>query len=426
MSEAITFGGIGYGYRRRLAALLPAIDLVYFMLVWPLVYARGYVPADLSSGPMAEAQPAFLNRLFFPGVAILAVVLLIAERHRIGRFRLFGACLLICFFGYLALTAAWALAPATTLTRLSLYVLLVIGLIPAVLLADSLDEILRPMFWVTAVAMVVNVVSVALVPTTSIGFPGIYTHKNTLGANAVIAGFFAVYALTRADHRLRVAGFLCLPAVLGLLLISQSKTSLGLLLLVPPAALLAVATRRRLRIALPILMVVLTVPATFLVAGGVPGFDYRDVSRVVSGDPTFTGRTEIWKFSAAQIAERPLTGWGFQSFWGIGPGSPATRMTDTFIARAPHSHNGYIDMMLEGGVIAVSMLIVIVLMIAWWIDRLIDRDAGAGFLMTSCLLYMLWQNLFETDWLHGMTTSNVVLMLMMLSAVALRNGRALT
>ncbi len=426
MSDTVIHGGIGQGYRRRLAALLPAMDLAYLMLVWPLVYARGYVPADLSSGPVAEAQPALLNRLFFPGLAALAVILLIAERHRIGRLRLLGSCLLIAFFGYLALTSAWALVPATVLTRLSLYVLLLISLIPAALLVDRLDDILRPMFWVTVAAVAVNVASIAVVHTTSIGFPGIYTHKNTLGANATIAGLFAIYALTRADHRIRVAGFLCLPAILGLLLISESKTSLGLLLLVPPAALFAVATRRRLRIALPILMVVLTIPAAFLVSGGVPGFDYRDISRVVSGDPSFTGRTDLWKFSASQIAERPMTGWGFQSFWGIGPASPATKMTDTFIARAPHSHNGYIDMALEGGLIAVSLFLSIILMVAWWIDRLVDRDVGAGFLMTSCLLYMLWQNLFETDWLHGTTTSNVLLMLMMVSAVALRNGRSLT
>jgi O-antigen ligase len=417
MSGTIAFSGLGQGYRRRLAVLLPAVDLAYFMILWPLVYAKDYVPADLATGgAVAEVQPGLLNRLFFPGLAALSVILMIAERHRLGRFRLFGLCLIVAFFGYLGLTAAWALAPMTTLTRLSLHILLLIGLAPALLLAERMDDILRPMVWVAVAAVAVNVLSVAVVPTTSIGFPGIYPHKNTLGANAAIAGLFAVYALTRADHRMRLAGFLTLPAIAGLMIISESKTSLGILLLAPPAAILAVAVRRRLRIALPILMVVLTIPAAFLLGGGFSGFDYRDVSRVVSGDPTFTGRTDLWKFSAAHIAERPLTGWGFQSFWGIGPASPAARMTDTFIAHTPHSHNGYLDMALEGGLIASVLFLMIILMIARWIDRLVDRDVGAGILMASCLLYLLWQNLLETDWLHGMTTANVLLMLLMLSA----------
>jgi len=417
MSETIAFSGLGQGYRRRLAVLLPAVDLAYFMILWPLVYAKDYVPADLATGgAVAEVQPGLLNRLFFPGLAALSVILMIAERHRLGRFRLFGLCLIVAFFGYLGLTAAWALAPVTTLTRLSLHILLLIGLMPALLLAERMDDILRPMVWVAVAAVAINVLSIAVVSTTPIGFPGIYPHKNTLGANAAIAGLFAIYALTRADHRMRLVGFLTLPAVAGLMIISESKTSLGILLLAPPAAILAVAIRRRLRIALPILMVVLTIPAAFLLGGGFSGFDYRDVSRLVSGDPTFTGRTDLWKFSAAHIAERPLTGWGFQSFWGIGPASPAARMTDTFIAHTPHSHNGYLDMALEGGMIALVLFLMIILMIARWIDRLVDRDVGAGILMASCLLYLLWQNLLETDWLHGMTTANVLLLMLMLSA----------
>ncbi len=417
MSETIAFSDLGQGYRRRLAVLLPAVDLAYFMILWPLVYAKDYVPADLATGgAVAEVQPGLLNRLFFPGLAALSVILMIAERHRLGRFRLFGLCLIVAFFGYLGLTAAWALAPMTTLTRLSLHILLLIGLMPALLLAERIDDILRPMVWVAVAAVAINVLSIAVVSTTPIGFPGIYPHKNTLGANAAIAGLFAIYALTRADHRMRLVGFLTLPAVAGLMIISESKTSLGILLLAPPAAILAVAIRRRLRIALPILMVVLTIPAAFLLGGGFSGFDYRDVSLLVSGDPTFTGRTDLWKFSAAHIAERPLTGWGFQSFWGIGPASPAARMTDTFIAHTPHSHNGYLDMALEGGMIALVLFLMIILMIARWIDRLVDRDVGAGILMASCLLYLLWQNLLETDWLHGMTTANVLLLMLMLSA----------
>ena len=110
MSGTIALSGLGQGYRRRLAVLLPAIDLAYFMILWPLVYAKDYVPADLATGgAVAEVQPGLLNRLFFPGLAALSVILMIAERHRLGRFRLFGLCLIVAFFGYLGLTAAWAL-----------------------------------------------------------------------------------------------------------------------------------------------------------------------------------------------------------------------------------------------------------------------------------------------------------------------------
>ena len=416
-----------HGYRTRVAVLLPAVALAYFMLIWPLIYARQYVPADLATGAVVATAPApILNRLVFPVLAALAMVLMVAERRRLGRFDLFGGLLVAGFLGYLGLTAAWSLVPGTTLSRLSLHLLLLISLTPAVLLAERLDDILKPMVWVAVAVLVVNVLSIAVIPSSRIGFPGIYSHKNTLGANAVIAGLFALYAVSRADHRMRLAGLVALPFTALLLHLSQSKTSLGLLILSPLAATAAVLVRRHLRIAMPILMVVLTVPAVFLLAGGVPGFSFRSLSMMVSGDSTFTGRTQLWTFALAHIAEKPWTGWGFQSFWGIGPASPAARMTESFIGVAPHAHNGYLDMLLQGGVVALVLFLSILLVFAWWIDKVADRDGPAGAFLAALLLYIMWQNLLETDWLQGMTTLNTLLLLLIVAAITRRNGRLLT
>ena len=414
------------GYRHRVVVLLPAVALAYFMLIWPLIYARQYIPADLATGAVVAPAAPILNRLVFPVLAALAMVLTVAERRRLGRLDLFGGLLVAGFLGYLGLTAAWSLVPGTTLSRLSLHLLLLISLAPAVLLAERLDDILKPMVWVAMAVLVVNVLSIAVIPSSRIGFPGIYSHKNTLGANAVIAGLFALYAVSRADHRMRLAGFVALPFTALLLYLSQSKTSLGLLVLAPLAAVVAALARRYLRIALPILMVVLTVPAIFLLGGGVPGFDFRDLSMIISGDTTFTGRSELWTFALAHIAEKPWTGWGFQSFWGIGPASPAARMTDSFIGVAPHAHNGYLDMLLQGGGVALALFLSILLMIAWWIDKVADRDGPAGAFLAAVLFYILWQNLLETDWLQGMTPLNTLLLLLMVAAIARRNGRLLT
>ncbi|MBS1183081.1 MAG: putative exopolysaccharide production protein (ExoQ-like) [Proteobacteria bacterium] len=414
------------GYRHRVVVLLPAVALAYFMLIWPLIYARQYIPADLATGAVVAPAAPILNRLVFPVLAALAMALMVAERRRLGRFDLFGGLLVAGFLGYLGLTAAWSLVPGTTLSRLSLHLLLLISLAPAVLLAERLDDILKPMVWVAMAVLVVNVLSIAVIPSSRIGFPGIYSHKNTLGANAVIAGLFALYAVSRADHRMRLAGFVALPFTVLLLYLSQSKTSLGLLVLAPLAAVVAALARRYLRIALPILMVVLTVPAIFLLGGGVPGFDFRDLSMIISGDTTFTGRSELWTFALAHIAEKPWTGWGFQSFWGIGPASPAARMTDSFIGVAPHAHNGYLDMLLQGGGVALALFLSILLMIAWWIDKVADRDGPAGAFLAAVLFYILWQNLLETDWLQGMTPLNTLLLLLMVAAIARRNGRLLT
>lgn len=56
------------------------------------------------------------------------------------------------------------------------------------------------------------------------------------------------------------------------------------------------------------------------------------------GDSTFTGRTIIWDFANMQIAKKPLLGWGYQSFWLVGPDAPS-------IVEAP----GWVKDMVERG-----------------------------------------------------------------------------
>lgn len=416
----------GQGYRYRLAILLPAIQLTYVMLIWPLLYARYYVPSDMTGGPPAPPTTAMLNRFFFPVLAVLAVILLVAQRQRPHRFHLFGLGLVACFFAYLALTSAWAIVPLTSLFKLSLFVVQLACLTVSVLVARDVDDLLRPMFWVAIAAVVVNVASVPFVKAAAIGFPGIYSHKNTLGANAAIAGLFCLYAVTRADHRLRVAGTLGAPLVVFLLVISQSKTSLGLMIIAPVIALGLVGLWRVLRLSSAVVMTLLAPPVAFLLAGGLPGFDYRVLSRIVSGDGTFTGRTVLWNYTLARIAEKPVTGWGFQSFWGIGPASPAAKMKDTFIGETPHAHNGYLDMLLQGGVIALVLFILILLMIARWIDKLSDRDVKLGVFVMALFQYMIWKNFLETEWFNGQVTANLLFLLMMLLAMTTPSGRPRT
>lgn len=414
------------GYRLRLLRLLPALLVVYVVLVWPLLYARGTVTADLVTGPMPETQSYLLNRLVFPMLAALAMVLSVAERHRLGRFHLAGALLVGGFFAYLGATALWALAPSTSAAKFALLMTQVIPLAAAALAARRVEEVMVPLFWVMAATLLVNVLSVAVVKSTPIGFPGIYAHKNSLGNMAAVGGFFGLYGLAFRRGARAWAGAAMVIAAVGLLVLSRSKTASGLFVLVPFLALGALVVRRHLRIALPILLVAAALPAGFLLGGGVSGFSYHDLSMLVSGDGTFTGRTEIWSFAATHIAERPVFGYGYQSFWGIGDLSPAASLPDGFVSRTPHAHNGYLDLLLQGGTVALVLFVVLLVMVARWIDRLDDADPRLGLLATTILFYLIVQNLLETDWLQGLSGTSLLGSLWIVLAAGRRDGRALT
>lgn len=413
-------------YRARLASLLPAMQLAYLVLLWPLIYARNIVTADLANGPVADAEPFLLNRLFFPGVAAIAVLILVAERHRLARFHVTGFFLLAGLFCYLALAVNWSLAPSTSLSKLVLLGIQVIGLLPSVLLARRIEEVVRPMFWVMVITIVVNLMALLVLPSTPIGHPGIYSHKNTLGEIAALGGMFLLYGVTRSNWRIRMTGLALIPVVLLLFYMSQSKTSLALFLVCPLLAAAAVFTSRFLRISLPVQIVVVAVAAGFLLSGQVGGFSFRDISTLVSGDSTFTGRTEIWDFALSAIAERPMTGYGYQSFWGIGDASSQAQMPDGFLKRTPHAHNGYIDLLLQGGLVALAIFLAMLLMALWWVERVGDEHTGMGYFATTLLFYLMLLNLLETSWLQGLSASSTLTMLFILSASVIRERRMLT
>ena len=49
-------------------------------------------------------------------------------------------------------------------------------------------------------------------------------------------------------------------------------------------------------------------------------------------------------------ARRPLLGWGYQSFWLVGPDAPSIVEAPGWVKMMPNAHNGYYDTMLEIGV----------------------------------------------------------------------------
>ncbi len=411
-------------YRQRLAALLPAMLMAYLVLIWPLIYARGIVPADLATGPLPPEHSFVLNRLFFPALAGVSVLLLIAERHRLLRFHLAGFFLVTGFFGYLCMTALWALAPSVTISKAMLFAMQGIALLVAVLLTRRVEDMIKPMFWVLAVTLVINFLAIPIIPSTPIGYAGIFSHKNMLGSVAVMGGFFALYGLTRSDLLVRRVSMALMPVVLILLYLSDSKTSIGLFVMVPLFALGAVFMRRYFRVSLPVLITVVAIPAGVLLSGAIPGFSYHTVSRIISHDGTFTGRTDVWAFGVKEALKRPLTGFGYQSFWGLGDKSPASKLPDWtgFVKVTPHAHNGYLDVLLQGGMIALTLFALLQIMVALWIDKTTDRDIGLGYFFNVLFLYMLLQNLLETAWLQGLSGSSMLVTLMILLAAVQRNG----
>lgn len=190
-------------------------------------------------------------------------------------------------------------------------------------------------------------------------FAGVATSKNTLGGACLISGlaFFWDTATRWSDRkksrekRIILINIAFIAMTFWLLKLCDSATSRTCLLLgcLVIAAAHSKAFQRR-----PRLLQVL-VPAAYIgyltLAFGL-GLN-GELAGAVGRDPTFTGRTVIWK-AVLSTRTNPLVGTGYESFW-LGPRLfQVWAQTGVGINEA---HNTYLDIYLNLGLIGLFLLL---------------------------------------------------------------------
>jgi O-antigen ligase len=70
-------------------------------------------------------------------------------------------------------------------------------------------------------------------------------------------------------------------------------------------------------------------------------------------DWTLTGRTLIWQETWELLQRRPLLGYGYGAFWAE-DSEVASRVQEGVGWETPSAHNGYLDLLLELGVIGLA------------------------------------------------------------------------
>jgi O-antigen ligase len=80
--------------------------------------------------------------------------------------------------------------------------------------------------------------------------------------------------------------------------------------------------------------------------------------RFAVGDPTLTGRDQIWHYSLSLFWQSPMEGRGYGAVWSVGIFSilQLPQMSETSLLRG--GHNGYLDVMTESGIIGLGLSLV--------------------------------------------------------------------
>ena len=348
-------------------------------------------------------------------VLLLAAIMLVGIWDRglsfvFGLPAIFIPVLLWCW-----LSVSWAIEPLVSLRRISLTTIIVlivayvVQLLPyrrvvGVMCVGFVFVLLADWFAIAAFPMAIhqsNEIDPGLVGT----WRGLHSNKNEAGA-------FAALCLVMLCHETaRTRSLVMLAAVLAcavFLFQTQSKTAMGCVLL----ALIAggashmffnnAGLRRTVQWSVALVAVASIVVADEVALRFAALFD----------DPgALTGRVQIWPVLMRFVADHPLLGSGYGSYWAIGASSPILTDGGGWLTTIDHSHNGYLELLVHTGI--VGLILGLVCLIVLPLRSLFVSNLEAGVsrsLLTSVLVFGFLQNLLETSLLNRANSTWVIML----------------
>jgi len=255
---------------------------------------------------------------------------------------------------------------------------------------------------------------------------GVTVHKNTLGRLCLLSAFFMFWVLYRrwksgpsAGSRVQVWGDVSVLLIALFLLRgaegAYSATSLGTFAI---GTALLLGLYRLSKSTLPLPRTALLALVVFLMAFGAAapflgGSNLAGFSSAFGRTETLTGRTETWAELTPLVERQPWVGHGFASFW-------TTDRREFY--RMSHGHNGYLDVLLELGVVGFGLFGAWLASCARAFHASLSEDYDWGSL-ALCLLFMAVVYNYTESALNSPTeqmTAVVILTSMVVSHGAIR------
>jgi O-antigen ligase len=377
----------------------PLIDKFSIVPIAAFLFAAilGQLIAYLGSNGSEEADTGsnLLNQIAWITFAGLAVGVAAQSQSRLNRVAWPPSHLwLFVCLGLALASTVWSVKPGFALIRSILQVLLVTSIaVTPVLAPPRSADMMRTLFLCFAVGVTLNLFigGRTIAGGIDIGYSGFMSGKNDLGQFAGIAVIMSLYEVTQRGSR-RFLGLVFAVLATVLLVQSESKTSTALAYLSPLLAWSMMLIKRTTRVSAVAVLAFLMFLCIYFKS---------QLAWYVFHDVTFTGRTLIWDFVGSEIDKRPLLGWGFLSFWLVGPDSPAMIDGPGWVKVMPHAHNGYLDIAVQLGYVGLACLIMLVSTTVLAIERVVRLDAARGWLLLSMTIFIIFNNHLESSWMHS-------------------------
>lgn len=313
------------------------------------------------------------------------------------------AAALFLLIAWWFLSSTWSFQPGSAATLALRVAVLLLALLYLAALAGRLDEMQRRRvrlalaagFAVTVLLLAIELAFRGPILTLLQG-PGtsdyaIYSRLNR--GVSTLAILVWPLALFLWHGRARLLAWMLPPAAFGLTVTSQSSASVLALGAGLVAAVLSGLGRPLARAVMAAALIVTLFGSPFMAGLA------RQTGLTEAGwlPETAQYRLHIWTVVSERIAERPLTGWGFDASPDLPPGSaqPFRRGDDVIPS---HPHNGALQVMVETGLAGTLLVLGLLTLLANRIDALPTAERALGVAMTITILgiaataYGIWQS----------------------------------
>lgn len=226
---------------------------------------------------------------------------------------------------------------------------------------------------------------------------GIFVHRNLFGTVCVLATLTFFFAW-RSNAVRGLSTILWISISTLSLFLSDSRTSMVVLFVTSFSCFLLYLSARSSMSARMVggvsVVLALSVICSVIVA------PLGEISMMLGRSRDLTGRTEIWQAVLVEIKNGSIWGSGFMASWRSN--DPATlRIWQSIGFRAAHAHNGYLDILLQLGVLGVALAIIVLVLLLFRSVLLVRSGSSLGYFAFAFSVSQIVYNLTETRLTFG-------------------------
>ena len=374
-----------------------------FTVVSLLLYSGGPLTVILSGGASEgdddaeETNTSLILALFFLNYLVTLFLLILRWKKVMQVMK--KEKIIFLLVGIAVFSFVWSSLPKKTLTRgIAIVGTSLFGLYLAS--RYTIKEQLQLLGWMYGIAVVLSFIFIGALPQYGImggvhegKWRGIYNHKNTLG-KVIVPGVAVFLLLASNSKKYSWLFWMAFSLAFILLLRSGSTSSLlnGVTLIAASISFRVFRWQENLMV--PSTIAIGSFGAIFYVVVSVAT---EAILKALGKDTTLTGRGDMWPYIFEMIGEKPILGYGYGAFWS-GPDTPSFYIWRATGWTPPNSHNGYLDLWLQIGLIGLLIYIFGFLAVTlpkafYWLRT---TKTSEGFWPLTYLTYIFLANISET------------------------------